>query len=79
MCKTHSLFNNKQLEKKLQPFMDSCHNKNCQVKTLRWNMNEHLKECEFTEAKCPFCDKVTSISSKQSHLTKMYSHCEQTR
>ncbi|KAI8611220.1 hypothetical protein BC830DRAFT_677781 [Chytriomyces sp. MP71] len=55
MCKTDNMFSNKQLEMKLQPFMKSCSNKNCQHKTLRWNMNKHLDECQFTKAKCPFC------------------------
>ncbi|KAI8618196.1 hypothetical protein BC830DRAFT_1109958 [Chytriomyces sp. MP71] len=41
MCKTDSLFNNMQPAMKLQPFMGSCSIKNCQVKTLRWNMNSH--------------------------------------
>ncbi|KAI8620146.1 hypothetical protein BC830DRAFT_622931 [Chytriomyces sp. MP71] len=60
------------LRKKLRPFMDLCPNKNCKVKALCWNINDHLEECQYVKVKCPSCDKMILISSIQSHFHHKY-------
>ncbi|KAI8619430.1 hypothetical protein BC830DRAFT_1104200 [Chytriomyces sp. MP71] len=58
--------------------MDPCPNKNCQVKALCWNLNDHLGECQFVKVKCPFCDKTISIYTIALSL-QVYSKRDQTR
>ena len=68
-CKTDSLFQNKQLQTTLAPFLKSCTNDNCKMRVVQWNLHEHVGDCDYKNHRCFICQKrVISRKTMQSHF-----------
>ena len=59
--RTDGFLRNYRLQQDIESFTSKCKNFGCNQCLFKWDIQNHLNECEYDSTICPLCNKRNSV------------------